>query len=45
MGILPVVFLIVSFVLAIVARVATAEIFALWAIATALLLPTLRALF
>lgn len=43
--IVAVVFLVVSFVLAVVQRTFTAEILALWAIATALLVPTMRALF
>lgn len=43
--IVAVVFLIVSFVLAVVRQTFTAEIFALWAIATAMLVPALRNLF
>jgi hypothetical protein len=45
MGILGVVLLIVSVVLAIIRQAFTAEIFALWAIAVTLLSPALRALF
>lgn len=43
-GILAVVLLCVSVVLAVVNRTVTAEIFALWAIAVAVLIPVLRAL-
>ena len=42
--IVAVVFLVVSFVLAVVRQSFTAEIFALWAIATALLAPAVAAL-
>jgi hypothetical protein len=45
MGILAVVLLIVSVVLAVIRQTFTAEIFALWAIAVAILSPALRALF